>query len=321
MYPLRLEGLLIKEESTYGTDSVPTAGANGVRGTGRLWPALSSEFAFPNLREDVVSNSLVSVAPGLAYGQTMNIDWRVEVKGAGAAYSSVTPVRPEVDPFLRCCAMSRTHVDTVSSESVSYALADTGHVGATVYAYAGGKKFVVVGCKGNQTLEGSAGVISHIRFQLQGMLTSVTEASVPAITYSSVNPPAAVGLSLAIVPSGQSSWTPRVPGFELSTGHTIDRLDDFNSADGIEGFFIGDSKPRFSFTPRTKDLTTYDAWTYAQSRLVHTIDATIGTAQYNRLDIDIGLAYLMNQPQPAEDGNFAASRKEYMLRDLVLRFD
>lgn len=321
MYPLRIEGLLVGEESQYGVDPTLVAATHGVRGVGRIWSALSPEFAFPNLREDTVSNSLVGVAPGPAHGDIVTIDYTVQLMGAGAAYSSSTPVRPECDPLIRACAMSRTHVDTGSSESVSYALADTSHASVTAYVYAGGKRFVVVGIRGNMTWNPTAGGLGQIRFTLQGMVTGVTEVSVPTITYDSVIPPAAVAMGLAIVPSGQSSWTPRTAGFEVTTGHTLDRHDDVSGTDGIEGYFIGDTKSRLTITARAKDLTTYNAWSYAKSRLVHTIDATLGSVQYNKVDLDVGLAYLVSPPQPTEDGNFAAYTLEYMLRDLVLRFD
>lgn len=322
MYPLKIEGALVKEESSYGSDPTPTAGANAIRGVGRLWPAITPEAAFPNMREEELSNSLIGVAPGPSAGQLVNFDWRLPLRGAGAAYSSSTPVRPEADPFLRASGFSRTHVDTGSSESVSYAFADTSHSSAAAYLYAAGKRFVVLGMRGNMTLEGAVGQPAFARFALQGMLAGVTEASVPSMTLTSIIAPVMKGIALTLTPSGQSAWTPKVPGFELTTGHAVDRADDVNAADGVEGFFIGATEPRFSFTPRTKDLTTYDAWVYAQSRLIHTLDATINpSVQYNRLVIDCDDARLLNPPQPAEDGNFAASRMEYMLRHLILRFN
>lgn len=321
-YPLRLEGLLARIESSYGVDPTPAPETHGVHGVARIWPSLAGEFAFPNLNEDVVSNSLIGIAPGVAYGQLMTIDYRLRVRGAGVAYSSSTPVRPEVDPFLIAGGMSRTHVDTGSSESVAYAFADSGHGSITTWAYGGGKLFKISGIRGNWTLAPTAGALADLRFVGQGILTSITETAVPSITYSTVAPPASVAMALAIVPSGQSSWTPRAAGFELTSGHTIDRLDDVNGSEGIEGFEIGATNPRLSFTPRTKDLTTYNAWTYAKSRLVHTIDAVWNTAvQYNRLKIDINNAHLIAPPGHETEGNFAASRLEYLLRDCTLRFD
>lgn len=323
-YPhsLRIEGLLAKIEATYGTDPTPVAGTDGVRGVGRIWGALSHEWAFPNMREEVVSNSLVGVAPGTPKGRLVNIDYTVQLMGAGAAYASGTPVRPECDPLLMACGFARTHDDSVGTEKVTYDLADTGHSGVTVYAYAGGKLFKVTHCRGNMTWTPQAGGLGQIQFQLQGLLSAApTETAVPAITYDSAVPPPAVSMGLAVVPDGGSSWTPRAAGLEITTGHTISRLDDVNSADGIEGFFLSRTEPTLSFQARAVDLTDYPVYARAADRTVQTIDATLGDTQYNRARLDIELAYLSGDPSPADEEGFAAWQLEYQLRDLQLEFD
>lgn len=322
-YSLRIEGLLAKVETTYGTDPTPTAAADGVRGVGRIWNAFSPEWAFPNLREDTVSNSLVGVAPGVPKGRIVTIDYTVQLMGAGAAYSSTaTIVRPECDPLLMSCGFARTHTDTTSSEAVAYDLADTGHASSTIWAYAGGKLIKVVGCRGNMTWSPQAGGLGTVQFNLQGIMVSApTEVSTPSITYDAVVPPPAVSMGLALVPSGGSSWTPRTQAFEVTTGHEVARLDDVNSAQGIEGFFLSATNPRLSFQARTVDLSDYPAYTLSADRTVHTIDATLGSTQYNRVKLDCELGYLMSDPPPSDDQGFAAWQLEYMLRDLQIDFD
>lgn len=323
-YPwaLRLEGLLAKIESTYGTDPTPSASTDGVRGVGRIWGALSHEWAFPNMREDVVSNSLVGVAPGTPQGRLVNIDYTVQLMGAGAAYSSSTPVRPECDPLLMACGFARTHDDTGSAEKVDYDLADADYSGVTIYAYAGGKEFQITHCRGNMTWSPQAGGLGTVQFQLQGLLAAVAEdATVPSITYDSVVPPAAVSMGLAIVPNGGSSWTPRAAGLEITTGHNLVRLDDVNSSDGVEGFFLANTQPTLTMQARTVDLSDYPAYARAADRTVQTVDLTLGSAQYNRVKLDCELAYLSSDPQPADEEGFAAWQLEYQLRDLQLTFD
>lgn len=321
-YPhsLRIEGLIGAAESTYLTDAEP-ANTNGIRGVGRIWSALGLEWAFANLREDTMSNSLIGVAPGVPQGRIVNIDYRVQLMGAGAAYSSSTPVRPECDPLLVAAGFARTHTDTSSSEAVAYDLADTGHGSATVYAYAGGKEFKIVGLRGNITWNPQAGGLGEIQFQGIGLVTAVAEASVPTITYAAVVPPTAVGMGLAIVPSGGSSWTPRAASFSVTTGHELPRLDDVNSSQGIEGWFFSATNPRLTMTARATAISTYSPYTLAAARTVQTIDATLGSTQYNRVKLDVNLAYLLNDPQPADDQGFAAWALEFMLRDLQIDFD
>ena len=107
-YPhaIKIDGLLAKEESVYGTDPTPTIIANGVRVVGRLWAQLGDEFAFPNDREDVASGGLTEPIPAIPRGHTINLDFSVELKGAGVAYATGSSV-PEVDPLIVSCGLAR----------------------------------------------------------------------------------------------------------------------------------------------------------------------------------------------------------------------
>lgn len=317
---LRIEGLLVKEESAYGTDPTPTPADNGVRGVGRIWTAMTSEYVFPNRREEVVSNSLIKAPPGPPTGRVMSLEYTVQLMGAGAPYSSATPVRPECDPLLVSSAMSRTHDDTGSAEKVTYAFADSGHLSCTIWAYAGKKLFKLVGCRGTWTWSPQAGGLGQITFRMQGMLASSANSTVPSITYDSVMPPAAVGMGLAVVPNGGGSWTPKFSGMEIQAGVSIERMDDANAADGIEGFEVSEIAPVVSFQPRVVDLSTYDPYAHRAAPTDHTIDMTLGATQYNRVGLDVNAAYLMTDPGFAEENGFAAYAAEYECQDFALVF-
>lgn len=323
--PLRIQGLKVKEESFYGADALP-ANTDGVRGVGFLWTGLDPEFAFPNRREDALSGSLIKPVPGTPEGRMARFTYAVELKGAGAAYSSTTPVRPEIDPLLRCCGLSRTHIDTGGAESVSYALADTGHVGASTSIYAGDKLFRLIGCRGNAVLQFQAGQIAQVNFEISGMLfTDPTEQTLDALTYDSVRPPAMVGAGLAIVPNGGASWSPESPSFEIDLGNEIVRLDTVNNQPlnpgGLAGFFVASRAPMLRLQARGTELSTYDPYLRAKTAVDHTVDATLGSVQYNRLDVDIEDARLVNDPGHEDDNSFGSWSLEYELQDLVLRFD
>lgn len=303
-------------------DGPLSVNVGGIRGVGRIWSAVAPEWAFPNLREETMSGSLVQVAPGLPKGRVVNLDYTVQLMGAGAAYKSTAPiVRPECDPLLIASGMAREHVDTGGSETVSYALADTGHGSALLWVYAGGKLFRIAGVRGTWTWAPTAGGLGQIRFQLQGILTSVLEAALASLSYDGAIPPPAVNMALTILPSGGSSWTPDVAGVEVTLGNEIVRLDDVSAADGIEEFAISATASKITFTPRVVALTTYPAYALAVLRTVHTIDMTLGSAQYNRVKLDVNLAYLEKDPGGAEDNGFAAWDVSYILRDCTLLFD
>lgn len=321
-YNLRFEGLLVEEEVTYATDPTPSNTADGVRAVGRLWPAMTPEYAFPNEREDVLSNSLVDVAPGLPKGRIVNLDFEVDLIGSGAAYASGTPVRPAMDALFRSCGMARTHDDTGGSEKVDYDLTDTQpHASCTIWVYAGGDLFKVVGCRGNFTWEVLAGGLGKARFQMMGMLsTAPAETSVASITYDSVVPPPAVAIGLAVVPSGGGSWTPQVASMTVTPGNNVVRLDDANAADGIEQFTIASRQPRVTLVVRKPDLTDYTLYARALARTLHTIDWTLGSTQYNRIVGDINAAYLLTDGDFGDDNGHAGITLTYKMLDLRVRF-
>lgn len=318
--PLRLDGLLAKEESTYGTDPTPTVGDDGVRISDRVWNQLTPEYAFPNRRDDVASGSLIPVRPAARTGRIVTLEFGVEAKGAGSAYSSSTPVRPEMDPLFIACARSRTHDDTVSAEKVDYDPADTGHGSATIWAYAGGKLFKVVGCRGNCVLEVNGGQIPIFRFTMQGMLlVDPTEVALPAITYDAQVPPAAVSVSLSI---GTGPWSPRFTSFRYDFGNQVQRLDSGNAADGVDGFHISRIEPTIQLSAEADALSDYDPYTTSQDVTAgEDVDLTLGDTQYNRVKLDVNTGAWLETPAHAEDNEFAAWDLTYQLTDDTVTFD
>ena len=316
-HPIKIDGLLAKEEAVYGTDPTPTIGDNGVRVVGRLWPQLGDEFAFPNERGDVAIGSLDEPIPAVPRGHMINLDFTVELKGAGAAYSGVTPiVRPEVDPLLVASGLARTHDNTSGAETVSYAPADTGHLSCTIWAYAGGKLYKIVGCRGNMLWDMAAGELGRLRFVMQGMVASIAETAQASITYDSAESPAVIAMALAI-----SGWSPNFSAASLDLGNEVVRLDDGNEADGLEGFFIGDRKMRFTLSARGEDFSTVNPNAIHAARTIQTIATTLGSVQYNQAGIAVTDARIWTAPTPVEDNRFAGWDIVYQVRDLALLFD
>jgi len=315
-HPIKIDGLLAKEETVYGTDPTPTTSVNGVRVVGRLWPQLGTEYAFPNERDDVAAGGLTEPIPGVPRGHTISLDFHVELKGAGVAYSSSTPVRAEVDPLIVACGLSRVHVDTGGAETVTHSFADTGHSSCTIWAYAGGKVYKIVGCRGNMIWDMTAGTLGRLRFVMRGMVASIAEASMPSITYDSVESPAAVAVGLDI-----GGWTPNFSNLSLDLGNDVQLLEDGNGLDALEGFFIVDRKSRLSLSARNVALADYDPPALLAARTIQTIAATLGSVQYNQVGISVTDARIDTPPRPVDDNRVTGWEIVYRLRDLDVLFD
>jgi hypothetical protein len=312
--PLRLDGLLAKIESTYGTDPTPVAATDGVRVSERVWSTIAIEHVFLGQR-NAAAGSLSPIAPAARKGRkvTMEIAW--EARGTGAAYSA--SVLPEADPLFRACGTARTDDFTAGSEIITYAQADTGLESCTIYAYAGNKLFKVVGCRGSIRWPVEVGGLGIIRFSMEGILTAApTEVALPSVTYDAVIPPPAVGMSLTV-----AAWSPDVLSAEFDQAATIARIDSANAADGIVSFDISEVTPVYNLSAKAPAISTYDPYTIMQAATAQTISQTLGSVQYNRMKLDVtSAAYLQSIAHSDQDG-FAGIDLVYALTSFALKFD
>jgi len=313
-FPLKFDGITAKREDDYGVDPTPAINVNGVRAVGRLWPALGDEYAFPNEREDVAVGSFVEAIPGISRGHTINLDIQVELKGSGIAYAA--DVLPEADPLIVACCLAPVLDPTGEAETYTYSLADTGHLSCTIWAYAGGKVWKINGCRGNMIWDMVAGELGRLRFTMQGMVASITELGQPAITYDATESPAVISMGLDL-----QGFSPNFATASLDLGNEIVRLDDGNGADGLEGFFLGDRKPRFNVGIRNVALSDYDPPAIRAARTIGTIAATLGSVQYNKCGIAVTDSRILPPPAPIDDNSITGWDLGYMLRDLAILFD
>lgn len=297
--PLKLVGLLAKIESAYGTDPTPTTTANGVRlaEIPGFFSSIKLSNAFPNHRTDVVSGGLMEPPKNAPAGRmaTIRIAW--ELKGFGSAYSSAN--RPEADPLFRACGLGATVVTTPSSEKITYAPVDTGMESCTIWAYAAGLLYKVVGCRGTMSWPVKAGQNGVVIFEMQGMVTAaVSTVALPSITYQSTLPPVAKGVGLTIV--GGTTWTPDFDDLEFNVGNEVQRIDDANGSDALQGFEIVGRTTTVSLHAGTEVVATFDPHGNARSAQLHTIDLTLGSTQYNRAKLDVDVAYLEDEPDDSD---------------------
>lgn len=310
--PIRLDGLLAKIESVYGTDSVPVVGTDAVRVNQRLWPQLQENYVWRNRRDDAANGSLVPLPPAAARGRIIGLDFLWELKGSrtGGAYSAGNKI--EASPLLRACESSETLVTTGGSESLTYAHVDTNHESCSIYAYAGGYLYKAVGCRGVWSWPVNVGVLTNLRFQMQGILTSKTVAALPGgFTYATPSPLAGVNLAMSI----GGVWTPDVLTAEfLAQGSTpLQRFDSANAADGVQSFDIGETiQPTFRIS--AKAVTSgYDPSVdlNANPTTVRTLTMQYNTVQYDKAKLTSNL-YITDPIRNTNQNGFAGWDLEYL---------
>lgn len=312
--PIRLDGITAKIETTYGTDPTPAAATDGVRISERIFSSLRLGYAWENNREDVATGTILPAIPGISRGRMATIDIAWEIRGAGS------DVVPEVDPLLRACGMAQTD----GALLFSYAQASNLHESCTIWCYAGGTVYKIVGCRGSWRWPIQPGRHGVLRFTMMGIMTTDPAAlAVPAITYDATEPPTAVDLALTV-----ASWTPEVYQAEFNQGVQPQMLESANAADGIREFDFGEARPFLAMSARLPrdatgilDTSTYNPYADAKARTARAIVATLGSVQYNRMKVNSVNGYVQ-MPAHADNNRFAAWDLRYEIpAGIVLQFD
>lgn len=161
--------LLAKIETTYGTDAAPTGAANAM---------VVRNVTITPLEGDEISRDLIVPFFGhqglILAGVYGKIEFEVELAGAGAAGTA-----PFWGPLARACALSET---IVAATTVTYAPVSAGQEAVTLWWNLDGTKHVLLGCRGNMTISLESQKIPLLKFAFVGLLGTVADAALPAVT-------------------------------------------------------------------------------------------------------------------------------------------
>ena len=166
----RKRTILIKAESVYGTDSVPTGATDAL--------TVRSIDVSP-IDADVVSRDLIRPYLGNSTQLLANVkvqcNFEVELAGSGTAGTA-----PRWGPAMLACGTAAT---TVAATSVTYAPVSASFGSATIYYFADGIRHAVTGWRGTFEIKGDLGQIPTITFSGTGVYSTPTDATVGAVTY------------------------------------------------------------------------------------------------------------------------------------------
>lgn len=303
--PIRFEALAAKLETTYGTDPVPTAAANGVRLSDRVFSGLIPSAEWPNLRDDVMNQSLIPLAAAAAHGQKAQIDIAWELKGLGSDYTSAA-VFVDADPLIQCCGWAGTW--SAAPDKWTYAPILTGaRPSCTIYGWGGLNLYKVSGCRGNFMVTIKAGQLIQVRFRLEGILTALpAAAAAPVETFTGGVPPAAVSQVTTIGP-----WNPDYDEIVIESGNDAVWLYSGNAVDGLQSYDYGISKPGVKVTARQTSQTTYDPFTDWTTPTARAFSSTFGTVAFNKGTFSDSALWIPSQPRHQNQKNFTGWEVNY----------
>lgn len=275
--------ILVKTESTYGTDSTPA-------GTDAL---LVRNLDITPLSGDVVSRDLIRPYLGnfdqLISLTSVAINFEVELAGSGTAGTA-----PKFGAILKACAMSET---VVSSTSVTYAPVSSSFSSATIYFNVDGVLHKLTGCRGSMTMSCAVGAIPTLAFNLTGVYNAPTDTAQPSVTYSAQATP-------LIFREGNTS------SFSFFSYSGVLQSVDFNLANdlvyrelvgGTKETLITDRKPAGTVMIEAPTIATKDYFTTALASSTGNLTFLHGTTAGNRVTFTASQVDVLNPTYQDQD--------------------
>lgn len=232
--------LLAKIESTYDTDSAPSASTDSMLA---IDPKIK-EMVDPVRRPaQVGSLSRLGSVPGSKYAE---ITFSMELKGSGVAGTA-----PRIGTLFRACGMGNV---VVSNTSNTYSPESAGFESVTIWLYIDGRVHKVTGCRGDWKIKCEAGQMAMAEFTFKGRYADPTLLALAVPTLESTTP--AVCKSAVFTYNNRTSLV--VKTAELEMGNTVAARPSLNDANAIAGFEITDRDPFLTIDPECTVETSYD---------------------------------------------------------------
>ena len=164
--------MLAKIETTYGTDSTPTASANACLFQDVDWtPMEGDQVAIPRALPWMGNDPIGVVA------QRARLRGSVDLANSGTAGTA-----PAWGVLARACGLAEF---IVASTSVTYKPVSTGFESASLYGNMDGVQHKALGARGDMTIEIAAKQVPKLRFDLQGLFAALSAVALPAPTLTS----------------------------------------------------------------------------------------------------------------------------------------
>ena len=259
--------LLAKLEDTYGTDATPTGSANAILGVDVNFTPLAGGEASRDLLLPYLGNQGVMLTG--EYGQ---IEFSVEVAGAGTAGEA-----PAYGPILRACGMAET-ID--AGVEVVYNPVSAAFESVSLYYNRDGVRHILLGCRGNFTVNLVPSQIPRYRFTMMGLLGTIADSALPAVDHSAFVKP--VPVSKAKTTASLHGYAGAFESLALDMGQAVSARMLINE----EKIVLPDRSGSGTAVVAANTLATKDWFSIIRDRTRGALEAVHGTAGGNIVQFD-----------------------------------
>lgn len=243
---IRKIAILNKIETTYGVSSVPAA-INAIIGTDASFTPLEAEEVSRDLLFPYMGNMGVILT-----GKHAKLEFDVEVAGAGAAGTV-----PKYGSLLRICGFAET---VAAGVSVTYSIIETGVESSSLFFEIDGVRHIMLGCRGNMSINVTPKGIPKYRFSLTGLLGTITDQAVTATSLTGWTTP--VEASSANTTMTLHGWSSIAESLSIDLGNTVTP----RFLIGSESVIITDRKTTGQAVVEATSLATMDWFARALAR-------------------------------------------------------
>jgi len=257
--------LLAKTETTKGVDAAPTPAADAIRPLNRPWPQVDGK----PIDRSVVKQTMGNLPHLMNPDASVQLEIQCELKGSGVAG---TP--PEIAPLLKACRL----VETVTAgTSVVYQPATATEHSATIYLYADGLLWKLLGAVGTAKIEAQMDQPAKITFTMSAPYVAPVTAAVPAGAGFDTTEPPAFNTADVVTEGGASV---RVGQFSLDMGNDVQE----HTRIGYHQFVVANRNPEITFNKISGGPAA--DWTNLMAAQRVALHAQIGKTAGNIIQID-----------------------------------
>lgn len=290
-------GMLLKLEASYGGGGTLAGATDGVE------LVEVADLALSVIHDGARGQNPANGRPrkrAVPAGFAGAITPRFEFRGLGSAYGAAAYV-PDIHVPMRISGHSA--VFTTNKWTFTPATTLAGLASGVAELYARGQKYVLEGIYADMVMTVEDNGAVFFDFPMQGMVdTNPTDVAVPAITYSSMVGPRAVGIALTIGGVAVAG----VRRLQLNAGRTIFPRTDLNAADhGGFGLALR-RQPTLEVTLEAHALATLNPYADHRSATARNLAFQVGAGGANNALTFAATNAQLREP-PAEEADESAA--------------
>lgn len=260
---LRKRMVLVKRETTYGTDAVPVVGTDALLcGEIDISP-LNGEYKERN----IITPYLGSKAKALL-GKHVTISFATELAGMKA----LGVVVPALSALHRACGMAET---IAAATKVDYTLIETGYESSTIYFNMDGVLHKITGARGNATFSWKANDYPSVKWEMTGLFNAVADAVQGSAVYTDFKEPVEVN-STNTTPFSLHGYSAAVlASLEINLGYQV-KFRDFPG--GGKKVLVTDRQSSGSISIEAETVAVKNWWSICDAVTQGALSLTHGAA-------------------------------------------